>query len=121
MRVLCVHFGAGMSGELLPELLWWIKGVSVRCVRRRNLRHFTTFLTLHEGKRVRGIEPPCAAWEAAVLPLNYTRSRIFDFRLASCDLQAPQSLPGNHVVGRDATGRVFVDFIACVGWSCEGS
>jgi hypothetical protein len=22
---------------------------------------------------VRGIEPPCAAWEAAVLPLNYTR------------------------------------------------
>ncbi len=25
------------------------------------------------GERVRGIEPPCAAWEAAVLPLNYTR------------------------------------------------
>jgi hypothetical protein len=24
-------------------------------------------------ERVRGIEPPCAAWEAAVLPLNYTR------------------------------------------------
>jgi hypothetical protein len=24
-------------------------------------------------QRVRGIEPPCAAWEAAVLPLNYTR------------------------------------------------
>ena len=31
-------------------------------------------------KRVRGIEPPCAAWEAAVLPLNYTREEIFDFR-----------------------------------------
>ena len=26
-----------------------------------------------EDERVRGIEPPCAAWEAAVLPLNYTR------------------------------------------------
>ena len=25
------------------------------------------------NQRVRGIEPPCAAWEAAVLPLNYTR------------------------------------------------
>jgi hypothetical protein len=27
-------------------------------------------------ERVRGIEPPCAAWEAAVLPLNYTREAI---------------------------------------------
>jgi hypothetical protein len=24
-------------------------------------------------ERVKGIEPSCAAWEAAVLPLNYTR------------------------------------------------
>ena len=36
-------------------------------------------------KRVRGIEPPCAAWEAAVLPLNYTREEIFDFRFAIAD------------------------------------
>src|SRR5215208_2665277 len=36
-------------------------------------------------KRVRGIEPPCAAWEAAVLPLNYTREKIFDFRFAIAD------------------------------------
>jgi hypothetical protein len=35
-----------------------------------------------DNKRVRGIEPPCAAWEAAVLPLNYTREEIFDFRFA---------------------------------------
>src|SRR6266478_2498515 len=33
-------------------------------------------------ERVRGIEPPCAAWEAAVLPLNYTRVAIFDFRFS---------------------------------------
>jgi hypothetical protein len=26
-----------------------------------------------ENERVKGIEPSCAAWEAAVLPLNYTR------------------------------------------------
>src|SRR5258705_13738766 len=37
------------------------------------------------GKRVRGIEPSCAAWEAAVLPLNYTREEIFDFRIAIAD------------------------------------
>jgi hypothetical protein len=26
-----------------------------------------------KGKRVKGIEPSCPAWEAGVLPLNYTR------------------------------------------------
>ena len=26
-------------------------------------------------ERVRGIEPPLQAWEACVLPLNYTRGR----------------------------------------------
>ena len=36
-------------------------------------------------ERVRGIEPPCAAWEAAVLPLNYTREVIFDFRFSIAD------------------------------------
>src|SRR6266511_3025938 len=37
------------------------------------------------GERVRGIEPPCAAWEAAVLPLNYTRKAISDFRFPIAD------------------------------------
>jgi hypothetical protein len=32
---------------------------------------------------VRGIEPPCAAWEAAVLPLNYTRIRSSELRKLS--------------------------------------
>src|SRR5262245_22095413 len=49
-------------------------------------------------KRVRGIEPPCAAWEAAVLPLNYTREEIFDFRFAIADCNRKPSLPRNHVV-----------------------
>jgi hypothetical protein len=39
----------------------------------------------YEKERVRGIEPPCAAWEAAVLPLNYTREEILDFRFAIAD------------------------------------
>jgi DNA topoisomerase IB len=29
--------------------------------------------SLERLERVKGIEPSCAAWEAAVLPLNYTR------------------------------------------------
>lgn len=32
---------------------------------------------LNEMERVTGIEPASAAWEAAVLPLNYTRTIIW--------------------------------------------
>jgi hypothetical protein len=32
--------------------------------------------SLKKLERVKGIEPSCAAWEAAVLPLNYTRLEI---------------------------------------------
>src|SRR5947209_9001082 len=39
-------------------------------------------------ERVKGIEPSCPAWEAGVLPLNYTRGRIFDFRLPICKRQS---------------------------------
>lgn len=39
-----------------------------------------SLLVVHEQKetveRVMGIEPTLAAWEAAVLPLNYTRMRV---------------------------------------------
>src|ERR1044071_242190 len=49
------------------------------------------------GKRVKGIEPSCPAWEAGVLPLNYTRE---EFRLSMADLgfASGNSLPRNHVV-----------------------
>ena len=33
-----------------------------------------------ELERVKGIEPSCAAWEAAILPLNYTRNGALDLR-----------------------------------------
>lgn len=36
-------------------------------------------------ERAKGIEPSYAAWEAAVLPLNYTREEIFDFRFSIAD------------------------------------
>ena len=37
---------------------------------------FPTLATLR-GERVKGIEPSYAAWEAAVLPLNYTRENYW--------------------------------------------
>ena len=37
---------------------------------------------------MKGIEPSYAAWEAAVLPLNYTRGRIVDCRFQIADLQS---------------------------------
>ncbi len=40
--------------------------------------------TYHFRQRVKGIEPSCPAWEAGVLPLNYTRERellILKFRM----------------------------------------
>ena len=40
------------------------------------------------GERVKGIEPSYAAWEAAVLPLNYTRVQTTDCRLRSSRWQA---------------------------------
>src|SRR5262245_64837662 len=48
-------------------------------------RLFTSSTRGEREKRVKGIEPSCAAWEAAVLPLNYTREEIFDFRFAIAD------------------------------------
>jgi hypothetical protein len=51
------------------------------------------------AKRVKGIEPSCPAWEAGVLPLNYTRvRRISDFRFRIADWQQAQSLPGKNIV-----------------------
>src|SRR3954468_11565169 len=55
--------------------------------------------TRRVGERVKGIEPSCPAWEAGVLPLNYTRERrICDCRFSMADLQAANSLPGDDVV-----------------------
>lgn len=52
------------------------------------------------GKRVKGIEPSCPAWEAGVLPLNYTRNAIADFGLwiAETGFARTGLLPGNDVI-----------------------
>jgi integrase len=42
-----------------------------------------------QKQRVKGIEPSCAAWEAAILPLNYTRKRISDCRFLIFDCKRP--------------------------------
>src|SRR3954468_24241912 len=53
-----------------------------------------------EKKRVKGIEPSCPAWEAGVLPLNYTRGGGGgDCRSGVADWQAANSLPRDDVVG----------------------
>ena len=65
-------------------------GVNVltRAIAKMNLATaavaFSSYFT-YEKKRVKGIEPSCAAWEAAVLPLNYTRAEILDFRFSIGD------------------------------------
>ena len=45
-------------------------------------------------ERVRGIEPPYSAWEADVLPLNYTRARGVDINLK-------RMLPASRLVGSE--------------------
>ena len=67
-------------------------------------------------KRVRGIEPPCAAWEAAVLPLNYTREEIFDFRFPIADCNRNKfALSASHAEVRlktaDAAARMDGDVL----------
>src|SRR2546428_5340553 len=70
------------------------------------LTRFSASFT-YENQRVKGIEPSCAAWEAAVLPLNYTRGEIFDFRLPICDLQA-----ANNHCQEITSSDEFVEFLS---------
>ena len=61
-----LRFGAARSDP-------WLDRVMNGVVRR---------MWIKQGvERVKGIEPSYAAWEAAVLPLNYTRDCSVDFTL----------------------------------------
>lgn len=51
----------------------------------------TAFLHM---ERMMGIEPTTAAWEAAVLPLNYIRANIIYNTISICRLQAIFSQTG---------------------------
>ena len=71
-------------------------------------------------ERVKGIEPSCAAWEAAVLPLNYTRAGgdirpfgsprqppLLARRQGVCGTASPKNILWNHGISRlaDAGGQ----------------
>ncbi len=49
-------------------------GAGVRQAQVSTMLFLTGSLTARRLERVKGIEPSYAAWEAAVLPLNYTRT-----------------------------------------------
>jgi hypothetical protein len=59
-------------------------------------------------ERVRGIEPPYRAWEARVLPLNYTRRtgrlRAGGFRSAGAGEDTPLVSDRESVIGRCTVG-----------------
>ena len=63
-------------------------------------------------ERVEGIEPSYAAWEAAVLPLNYTRARfgsercLYEDRLDGAIRRAVSYLPVDVSAPRDLSGRI---------------
>ena len=67
-------------------------------------------LSYPSDERVMGIEPTCAAWKAAVLPLNYTRKtnplngrtwRLYQNRHTSGDLRHTTGGPAWFVAGAE--------------------
>ena len=53
------------------------------------------------GERVKGIEPSCPAWEAGVLPLNYTRGRKVEGRGMKDEAEKVKRInPGRRVIAR---------------------
>src|SRR5439155_21119147 len=83
------RFGSG-------RLLLGVRFASESDLRRSTTKAFasrrqTPNIQLRGNQRVKGIEPSCAAWEAAVLPLNYTRGQIFDFRFSIADCNRNQT------------------------------
>ncbi len=72
---LCVSFYSSVrkGHEFARHLLmWWSSGYRTGENPVTNPLFCPTWGVVR-GKRVKGIEPSYAAWEAAVLPLNYTR------------------------------------------------
>jgi hypothetical protein len=72
---------------------------------RKRINHDLVYPLRSKGcsvERVRGIEPPYSAWEADVLPLNYTRER-------------PKVYPSSkqEAVGLGAQHGVFIFAVRC--------
>ena len=80
---------------------------------QRRMRSQYLFMPLNSRKRVKGIEPSYAAWEAAVLPLNYTRSRNCDCGWPISDWQGAKREP---VATRQTlSAHVLAHFCICSG------
>jgi hypothetical protein len=64
--------GKAETGEQLRKISFFVLFSCLTSdVLQRLANHFPS--EKWKKQRVKGIEPSCAAWEAAVLPLNYTR------------------------------------------------
>ena len=63
---------AGLPIRVIAEILAWSEDQVERIIRRYVARAAELRQVL---ERAKGIEPSYAAWEAAVLPLNYARAR----------------------------------------------
>ena len=68
---------------------------------------------------MKGIEPSCAAWEAAVLPLNYTREEIFDFRFSIADCNRNKFRCASAVYANRCNVRCPSAFLGCEPLSAE--
>ncbi len=60
------------NARLLPRILG-VLAYFLRVRKTLKLAEALFFALGRDWERVKGIEPSYAAWEAAVLPLNYTR------------------------------------------------
>jgi hypothetical protein len=68
-------------------------------------------------ERVKGIEPSYAAWEAAVLPLNYTRTSKLNFCKHTAPRQTnPPALESNFSESKEqcVPHQLYIDFF-CLG------
>ncbi len=56
--------------------------ISRQRAQAASARGMEVVMARFNNERVKGIEPSYAAWEAAVLPLNYTRGKDFGLSIA---------------------------------------
>ncbi len=70
----------------LPVSNAWLDNNKEQPIRAFILDENADFVSFFDLERVMGIEPTLSAWEAEVLPLNYTR-RIYNFTTVPVNTQ----------------------------------
>ena len=66
------------------------------------------YVEIIKMERVAGIEPACAAWKAAVLPLNYTRA--MPILSQALQLEVSLSLWGSRLAWTAAENKISFEF-----------